>query len=92
MLEHAVLAANNEVHITGRRLADIRERMEIPPTVIICRIVFEVIPIIVRRILRLKRADRIVFALAIEINTVRAGMTEHAVDYNSYALRLCRVD
>ena len=92
MLQDAIFVANNKIHIRRRSFADIRQRREIPPAIIIGRIISEVVPIVVGRIFGLERADRIVFSVAIKINAVGAGVAEHAVDYNFNALSLRRVD
>ena len=92
MLEHAVFVANDKIHVARSRLADVRERREIPPAVVVGRIISEVVPLVVRRILRLKRADGIIFAVAVKVNAVGAGVAEDAVDYDSDTFLPRRVD
>ena len=51
----------------------------------------EVVPAVVRRLLRLKRAEAIVIALAVEVNAVASRMAEYAVEDDAYALGLRRM-
>lgn len=48
MVEHAVLAVDDEVHVGRRRLRDIGEGVEIPPALVVVRKVAEVVPLVVR--------------------------------------------
>ena len=48
VVEHAVLAVDDEVHVGRRRLRDIGEGVEIPPALVVVRKVAEVVPLVVR--------------------------------------------
>ena len=51
----------------------------------------EVVPAIVRRLLRLKRAEAIVIALAVEVDAVASRMAEYAIEDDADALGLRRL-
>ena len=92
VVKHAVLACDDEVHVGRVGLVDVRQRVEVPPAVVLVRIVAEVVPRVVRRLLRLVRAERAVPMLAVEIDAVAARMAEYAVEDDADAALLCRRD
>ena len=92
VVHDAVLVVDDEVHVRWRRLFDVRQRGEIPPALVLVREVAEVVPLVVGRIRRLERANRIVLALAVEVAAVAARMAEDTVEDDADALRLRRVD
>ena len=92
VVHDAVLIVDDEVHVGWRRLLDVRQRGEIPPALVLVREVAEVVPLVVGRIRRLERANRIVLALAVEVAAVAARMAEDTVEDDADALRLRRVD
>ena len=50
VVQHAVLVVDDEVHVGGRRLLDVRQRGEIPPALVFVREIAEVIPLKIRGI------------------------------------------
>jgi len=66
--------------------------VEIPPAVVIGRVIAEIVPFVVRRIFRLKRAEGIVFAIAVEVAAVAPRVAENAVDDDSDTFGARRVD
>ena len=91
MVQHAVLVADHEVHVGRRRLRHVRQRGKAPPTVIFVRILVEVVPAVVGRLLRLERAETVVIALAVEVDAVASRMAEYAVEDDADALGLRRM-
>ena len=86
MVQHAVLVADHEVHVGRRRLRHVRQRGKSPPTVVFVRILMEVVPAVVGRLLRLERAETVVIALAVEVDAVASRMAEYAVEDDADAL------
>ena len=91
MVQHAVLVTDHEVHVGRRRLRHVRQRGKAPPTVVFVRILMEVVPAVVGRLLRLERAEAIVIALAVEVDAVASRMAEYAVEDDADALGLRRL-
>ena len=91
VMQHAVLVADHEVHVGRRRLRHVRQRGKSPPAVVFVRILMEVVPAVVGRLLRLERAEAIVIALAVEVDAVASRMAEYAVEDDADALGLRRL-
>ena len=89
VMKHTVLACDDKVHVVGIRLIDVRQRVEVPPAVVLIRVAAEMVPRVVRRFLRLIGAERAVLMLAVEIDTVAARVAEYEDDTDA-ALLGCR--
>ena len=85
VMEHAVLARNDEVHIGGIGLIDVRQRVKVPPAVILIRIAAKTVPRVVRRLLRLIGTERMILLLPVEVDAVAARVAEHAVENDTDA-------
>ena len=87
MMQNAVLARDDEVHIGGIGLVDVRQRVKVPPAVVFVRVIPKVIPRVIRRLLGLVRPERAVLRAPVEVDAVAARVTEHAVEDDANAAR-----
>ena len=78
-----------KIHIGRRGFGNIRQRIKVPPALILMRKVAKVVPLIIRRFRGLECTYTIVLALAVEIAAVAARMAEYAIQYHAYSLRSC---
>ena len=88
-MEHAVRCTVDEVHIGRRGFRHIGQGVKVPPAFVFIGEVAEIIPVVIRRLLRLEGAHAIILALAVEVTAVAARMAEHAVqnDADAFFLR-----
>ena len=87
MMQDAVLARNDEVHVSGIGLIDVRQGIKVPPAVVFVRVIPKVIPRVIRRLLGLVRTERAVLRAPVEVDAVAARVTEHAVEDDADAAR-----
>ena len=85
VFKHAVLTADNKIQIGGRGLFHFGQHLDAPPALVIVRILVELVPGIVRRVLGLVGPGLGIGAVFIKIAAVVPGMAKNAVQDQAQA-------